>query len=284
MSGLYGGLVLLKEKLDELPDSEKKAAMYILENPREAIQSTINDLAEKSQTSNAAIIRLCHSLGLKGFQDLRLRIVGDIMSTGETVSRDISPNEPTESIIQKMTDNSVQAIRNTAGILNAIEIEKAAEAIGKARSIHFFGIGSSLIIAMDAVQKLQRIKKNSTAVADLHQLAVHTATMDKDDILFGISFSGDTEEVQKALRLGKDYGVKTISLTGLGSNPVSSYADIKLFVSPLKEAMLRSGATSSRIAMLHALDILFMSIATKDYEKTIQYIDETRSAISKLKN
>lgn len=282
MSGLYGGLAILKEKVSILPDSERKAAMYILENPGEVIQLTVGELAEKSQTSKAAIIRMCRSLELKGFQDLRLRIAGDITSVGEEQSRDIRPNEATDSIIQKMTGNSVLAVRNTAAILDKSEVEKAAALMGEARSIRFFGIGSSMIIAKDAAQKLQRIKKNATAAADLHELAVQVATMEKYDVLFVVSFSGETKECQQALELGKEYGVKTISLTGSGSNSVSNIANIKLFVSPTKEAMLRSGATSSRIAMLHAMDILFMVIATRDYENIIQHIDETRAAIKKL--
>lgn len=284
MSGLNGGLAMLKGMLLKLPDSEKKAAAYILENPREVVRFTINDLADKSGTSNAAIIRLCHSLGLKGFQDLKLRIAGDVMSTSEVVSRDIYPNETTDLIIRKMTGNGVQAIRDTAGTLSVVGIESAVEAIVNAKNIHFFGLGSSMIIAMDAVQKLQRVKKNAAASVNLHQLAVNIANMEKEDVLFAVSFSGYTEEVQKALQLGKQYGVKSISLTGVGSNPVSDLADIRLFVTPLKEAMFRSGATSSRIAMLHAMDILFMSIATRDYENTIKYIDETRSAIKNLNN
>lgn len=282
MSGLYGGLVIIKEKMSTLPDSERKAALYILENPREIIHLTVGELAEKSQTSKAAIIRMCRSLELKGFQDLRMRIAGDISATAGEKSRDIKPNEEADSIIQKMTVNSVLAVRNTATILDKDEIERAASSIGNAQRIHFFGIGSSLIIAKDAAQKFQRIKKNATAVADLHQIATLVATMEKDDVLFIVSFSGETKACLQAVNLGKEYGVKTISLTSCGSNSISRIAEVNLFVSPMKEAMLRSGATSSRIAMFHALDILFMIIATRDYEKIIQHIDETRVAISKL--
>ncbi|MDQ0343039.1 DNA-binding MurR/RpiR family transcriptional regulator [Lederbergia wuyishanensis] len=279
MAFATGGLVMLSEMMAKLPPSEKKIATYILENPRDAISLTASELGKRSSTSGAAVIRLCKSLDLKGFQDLKLRIAGDLQKTPQQEIRDIEPNESKYTIIEKMTTNSIQTIKETAELLSADELTKAIRVLENANSIHFFGVGASNIIAQDAQQKFIRINKHATAFNDIHMAATVVANFGKNDVVVGISFSGNTVEVAKILELANNVGASTISLTKYGSSIVSEQADIRLYTSATREPTFRSGATSSRIAQLHAIDILFMCVAAQQYEETVKHIDETREAI-----
>ncbi|WP_407271565.1 MurR/RpiR family transcriptional regulator [Radiobacillus sp. PE A8.2] len=277
-----GGLTMLTEMLSMLPPSERKIATYIIENPQEAISLTANELGKRSLTSGAAVIRLCKSLNLKGFQDLKIRVAGDLQKTDVQGFRDIEPNEPVQSIIEKMTDNSIQTIRETAELLHIDEIQQAVQVLTNARKIHFIGVGASGIIALDAQQKFMRINKISYAFTDLHMAATQVANAQKDDVVVGISFSGQTLEVAKVLQLAKQNDVTTISLTKYGNSPVTEQADIRLYTSATKEPTFRSGATSSRIAQLQVMDILFMCVASINYDDTVTHLNKTRDAIELL--
>jgi DNA-binding MurR/RpiR family transcriptional regulator len=284
MSVAAGGLKMLQNMLDQLPASERKIAQYILENPRSILNSTVNDIGTQAKTSGAAVIRLCKSLGLNGFQDLKVRIAGDLVKpVVEQGYRDIEPGESYFSIVQKTTSNSIQSIRDSEEIINYEELERAVQTLLHAQNVHFFGIGASNIIAKDAQQKFLRIQKNATAFTDTHLVATLIANAGKDDVVFGISHSGETAEVVKVMALAKERGVRTISLTKYGQSAVASLADIKLFTSYSGEAPFRSAATSSRLAQLYMMDILFLSMATVQYEQTIKAIDQTRDAIRFIK-
>ncbi|WP_243458293.1 MurR/RpiR family transcriptional regulator [Sporosarcina sp. Te-1] len=279
---ISGGLTLLHEMKNLLPPSEQKIADYILSNPEIAVRMTVSELAEKSYTSTAAVTRLCKSLNIDGFQDLKLRVNGDLIQGGKTQSRDIEPNEPVGKTIEKVTTLAMEALRETAELLSNNELTKAVEAILECRSVHFFGVGASAICAMDAQQKFLRINKPSTAFTDIHMGATIVANAGPEDVVVGISFSGETVEVVRIMELAKEKGVKTISLTKYGLSTISNIADISLTTSPTKEANFRSGATSSRLAQLHVMDILFMSVASRQYNKTIEYLDNTRKAIYEM--
>lgn len=279
---INSGMLMLREMLDLLPKSEKKLASYILEHPEEVPSLTVSELGKKSQTSGAAVIRLCKSLNLKGFQDLKIRIAGDLQRDLTIEHRDIEPNESCESIINKVTANSIQTIDETSNLLNVEQLDKAVQTILKANNIHLFGVGASAIAAVDAQQKFLRINKNATAFNDLHMAATIVANSKENDVVIGISFSGETKEVKQILEIAKERRVKTISLTKYGISPVSEIADIKLFTSVTKEATFRSGATSSRLAQLHVIDILFMCVASNTYKETIEYLDTTRDVIKSL--
>ncbi|GGA66709.1 MurR/RpiR family transcriptional regulator [Ornithinibacillus halotolerans] len=283
MSHLKGGLTIIKEMVDTLPKSERKIAQFILEQPKEAVLLTAQALGSESQTSGAAVIRLCKSLGFSGFQELKLRVAGDLQEKSSPGFRDIEPNEDYNQIIEKVTANTMQSIKDTANMVNIPRLREAVETLIHADSITFIGFGASFITAKDAEQKFIRINKHVHAYSDLHIASTAIANKGPNDVVVGISFSGDTIEVTKLLDLAKKKNAKTISITKYGHTTLTSYADINLFTSSAKEAVMRSGATSSRIAQLHLIDILFMCVASEEYEKTVERLDATREAIEYFK-
>jgi DNA-binding MurR/RpiR family transcriptional regulator len=281
---ITGGLKIIENMLGQLPESERKIAEYILESPYEVVNCTVSELATKTHSSGAAVIRLCKSLGFKGFQDLKVRIVSDLGKPVEQGYRDIEQGEKPEDIVQKTLSNSIQSLRDSAEVIHYEELERVVQALLAAKNIHLFGIGASHIIATDAQQKLLRINKPATAFSDTHLVATLIANAEKDDVVFAISFSGETPEVINIMALAKEKGMKTISLTKYGQSSVAALADMKLYTSYSAEAPFRSAATSSRLAQLFMIDILFLSMATEQYGETIDYIDKTRGAIQFLKD
>ncbi len=277
-----GGLEIIRTMLHKLPQSERKLAEYILENPHDIVNSTIHEVSASAKTSGAAAIRLCKSLGLKGFQDLKMRVAGDLMKPTDQGYRDIEPQEQLYSIVQKTANNSIQAIRDTCENIDHEQLQKAIQLLIGANTIHFCGIGASGIVAQDAQQKFLRINKRATAFTDMHLVATLIANADEHDIVFAISHSGETQEVANVLQLAKRYGIKSIGLTRFGQSAVSSLSDIILYTSCSNEAPFRSAATSSRLTQLYMIDVLFLGMAAERYEEIIQYIDQTKAAISLL--
>lgn len=283
MTHVKGGLVILKEMINSLPPSEKKIATYILKKPEEAILLTALALGEKSETSSAAVIRLCKSLGFDGFQELKIRVAGDLRDSDVTGYRDINPDEDYQEVIEKVTSNTIQTLKETVDMMRIENITEVINALAKAKSIIFVGFGASYIAAKDAEQKFIRIDKTAQSFADVHMAATSIANLGPEDVVVGISFSGETLEVAKLLELAQHKHVKTISITKYGKSRVTRFSDISLFTSAAREATFRSGATSSRIAQLHIIDILLMCLASDQYEKTIKHLDATREAVAFLK-
>jgi DNA-binding MurR/RpiR family transcriptional regulator len=285
-NALSGGLVMLHEIKSKLPPSEKKIAEFILDQPHEAIHCTATKLGELSSTSSAAVIRLCKSLGLKGFQDLKLRITGDLQKSSDIQYSNIEPGESQKSIVDKVTNNGLQAIKETTELVNFETLSAAVEALQKADKIHFFGVGASGIIAQDAHQKFLRMNKAVSSFTDIHNAGLYIANVTKNDVVFGISFSGETYETIKIMELAKQKGATTISLTRYGNSSVAVIADIQLFISASREvpAPFRSGATSSRLAQLHMIDILFVSVVTDQYDIASDYLKEITKAMDFLKD
>lgn len=277
---MNGGLTLLRESLPSIKPSEKNAASYILAHPAEVVTLSVQELAVKSGSSEAAVIRLCKSIGVTGYRELKLKIAGDLQN--ENVNKgafdEIEPNDTVEHLIEAMAEKHIQSIDQTMQVNDAKALERAVTMISRARKIDFYGVGASYLVAQDGEQKFGRIGKWCTAYSDAHQQLASAANLTFGDVAFAISYSGETGQLLQVLQRARDAGATTIVMTKLGPNWLQQLADIQLFT-VAKEARIRSAATSSRIVQMYLMDIIYTAVAGRDYEHTIEALEKSRQAI-----
>ncbi|MCD4838849.1 MurR/RpiR family transcriptional regulator [Neobacillus sedimentimangrovi] len=277
-------ILFIQESMHMFKPSERKAAEFILENPQEAVNMSVQKLAEKAKVSEATIVRLSKVLKCKGFQELKLKIAYELAKSESEYSlyEDIPKDDSIQAFIQSVSQNNIQSIQNTTLVLSAEELEKAVALISNARKVAVFGIGASAIVAMDFKQKLTRISHWCEAALDGDTQVTVAANLTEQDVAFGISYSGQTIDIIESLAVAKSNGARIISLTKSGDNPVSSLADVKLFTTSL-ERNVRSGATSSRIAQLNVIDILFLGVTKSNQDTHVEALERTRKAVNVFK-
>ncbi|MFC4619224.1 MurR/RpiR family transcriptional regulator [Camelliibacillus cellulosilyticus] len=279
---LQGGLSRIKESLGAINPSERNAAQFILDHPEEMVGMTVSELAKASRSSQSAIIRLCKSLGLKGYQDLKLRIAGDLQTdrwSGEEY-REISKESDIKTIITSVSNNNIYSIHETLKVLEPAKIQDAVDLLEKAGRIDFYGTGASQLIAQDAQHKFMRINKACTAYIDQHLQLTSAATLTKEDVAVALSNSGETIQVIECIKAAKERGAKTIGITRYGSNTLGKLVDVHLETLST-ESDIRSAATSSRIVQLNVIDILYIAIVGRSYDESLEHLNRSRTAIKK---
>ncbi|GEB30583.1 DNA-binding MurR/RpiR family transcriptional regulator [Brevibacillus sp. 1238] len=280
---LNGGLVSLQAILDELKPSERKVAEYIVAHPEDVVKLSVQKLAELSGVSEATIIRLARSLNMKGYQELKLRIAGDLnKQTTPTSYQEIMMEGSVESIMQAVSWNNIQSIQDTLSVLSSEEVKRAVEALSTARKIDVYGVGASAVIADDIKQKFCRINLWCEAYSDFHAQLTSAVNLTPNDVVIGISYSGQTEDIIQSLTEARQQGATVITLTKFGPSPVAELAHIRLFTSSVEKS-IRSGAMASRIAQLNVIDILFMTMVSRKQEEVIPLLEKTRLAVSRTK-
>ncbi|MFD1137882.1 MurR/RpiR family transcriptional regulator [Paenibacillus urinalis] len=268
---------------NSLSVSEQKVARYILDHPEEAAKISIHDLAEKAMTSSASVVRFCNTLQVEGFPQLKVRLSLDMAKHERPAYYDFEPNDTTDSIIKKTLSNSMQALQDTAVLLNSTIVNQIATAMAKAPAIYTYGIGASLVIAEDIAQKWMRLGKMAFAFQDQHVLAVSIGNAPPESVFIGVSYSGKTKEVVQSIKLANDYNLTTIGLSRYGDHELANHAKYMLNVAHAPEAVFRSAATSSRLAQLLAVDTLFFAYASTYHKETLQYLADTSQAIQVLR-
>ncbi|MFS0556642.1 MurR/RpiR family transcriptional regulator [Brevibacillus sp. 179-C9.3 HS] len=280
---LNGGLVSLQAILDQLKPSERKVADFILAHPEDVVKLSVQKLAELSGVSEATIIRLARSLNMKGYQELKLRIAGDLTKqTAMGSYQEIMMEGSVESIMQAVSWNNIQSIQDTLSVLSNEEVKKAVDVLSVARKIDVYGVGASAVIADDIRQKFSRINLWCEAYSDFHAQLTSAVTLTEKDVVIGISYSGQTEDIIQSLTEAKQQGATIITLTKFGPSPVAELANIRLFTSSVEKS-IRSGAMASRIAQLNVIDILFITMISRMQEQVIPLLEKSRLAVSRTK-
>ena len=255
---------------DELSPAEQKVAWYFLQNLGSVFDDPIAVLAEKSGVSQVMWVRFCKALGFSGLKDMKKSM--DFLDTRTYSSVD--------GIISGIEAGSLEAIRSTAQIQDASVIEEVAAKIAAADTVRLFGVGASGLVANDLYYKLLRVDVNAVFCTDLHVQLTYITAAKPSDVAILFSNSGNTTEILELARAARERGACVVAVTKYGANQLSELADFVLPTSS-PELQFRSGATSSRLAALFVVDVLFTTLCNKNYSTVAKPLAESYSQCSK---
>ncbi|WRS27357.1 MurR/RpiR family transcriptional regulator [Oscillospiraceae bacterium MB08-C2-2] len=274
--------IIIENRKQGLTKTEKRLADYILENMSDVLGFTVTELAEKSGTSDATVVRFCKNIGFKGYQDFKICAAVDTLPPNRHLSPNFNSSDDAAMVCQKVFTSEIDVLNETLMMLDIPALEQTAKAMAQAEKIAFFGSGGSNLVATDAQHKLLKIGHQVLVHGDADSQAMCASILGEKDLAFGISHSGSNRQTVHCLKLAKENGAFTVGLTTQGKNPLSKAADIVLYTST-KETVFRSESVTARIAQLAMLDSLIAMIALCDYDKSYKAIQMTRNATSEGK-
>jgi len=279
----------IKAIKDSLSNSESKLASFVLNSSNAIRELSSQELANVVGISQSSVVKFTQKLGYKGYPTFKLAVIDAL--NNETLSSEqkndllhaqITQNDSLEQIATKLLSNKVSVLNETKYLNEEMFIKEAVDLLKSAKRILIFGLGSSSLVGYDFAYKLQKIGFSAIANADSHAQLTLAATFGKDDLVFAISESGQTQEVIKVCQQAKECGASVITLTKYGKTQVSDYADIKLYSVVEDESVLLSPILV-RTAQEYIIDILFAAIAQSS-RQTKKLLEKTNSIVSKLKN
>ncbi len=270
----------MNQMLEDLPVSERKVARYVSQNLDNMVGLSVEELAGRSGSSQAAVVRFCKKLGYKGYRDFSIQLVSELaVAQRVNVHRagvsDILAGEKAGNVIRKVCHHNIQAIEDTFSLVEPEQVELAADKLLHAQRVDLYAIAASNLVAQDAQQKLMRINKRVTAYSDPHLQLSSASTLTPSDVVIALSWSGETREVLEAAELARRNGAFIIAITRFGKVSLEALADVHFGLSA-PEMAIRSGAMSSRIAQMTMIDILFTCVVSRHYNETIPYLERTR--------
>jgi DNA-binding MurR/RpiR family transcriptional regulator len=269
--------VRIQGTYSSLRTAEQRVADFILAHPDELIYLTVTELAEKTNTSESTVVRLCQKIGYKGYQEFKIMLARDLVEPTNAIYAAIEPGDSLQTIKTKVFQANAQALRDTIEVLTDAELEAAVKAIATARRVEVYGVGGSNPLAIDAYHKFLKLGIAVVALSDGDMMAMSSSLLQKGDVALGISHTGASRDVTDALSNAQRNGATTICITHRSTSPITKVSDIKLFTAA-KTTAFRSDASSSRIAQLTIIDTLYVGVALSGYENSVEMIRRTREA------
>ncbi len=190
----------IQKRLDELNKAERKVAEVILLNPQQATRFSIAALAQAASVSEPTVNRFCRSFGVSGYPELKLQLAQSLASGAAYVSRAVEADDNPEAYTQKIFGSAIASLDSACQALDPNLISRAVDLLIQARQIHFFGLGASAPVALDAQHKFFRFNLAVTAHADVLMQRMIASVAHTGELFVIISYTGRT---RRRLALGQ---------------------------------------------------------------------------------
>jgi len=236
--------------------TERRIADFVLNSPEKIMFSSVTQVAEELEIAQSSITRFCQTIGLRGYQELKIRIA----QSSEQPARPGGDSEEEASLSKKLAQISANSILDASMSIDQEALDEAVKLLAAARKIVVFGLGESGPMAQLLKIKLMGQGLTADAHVDVHLQAISAAHVESSDVAIGISQEGSTKDIVSALRAARANGAKTICITGQGKSPITEVSDLKL-------VCVQRGITNilesfkSKASILYAIELLVISLS-----------------------
>ncbi|MFL2094873.1 MurR/RpiR family transcriptional regulator [Marinilactibacillus psychrotolerans] len=243
-----------------LTAAENEIANYILENPKDASESTITLLSKKIGVSEASINRFCKKIGFNGFNNFKIAVAQDSyyrrmqdkkraassMNFSETLSFDYT------ELINMTSENIEQDLLN-----------ELANGITSAKNIYLIAFSEAHTVAIHLHYQLLMLSIPSMVINDMSLLKLLINKCQKEDLFFVITETGNIKELNKLIEKAKQNQPKIYALTSYERGNITKLVTASIII-PNRLSINQSSLISSYVSYIFAVDLIVGTIIKSD--------------------
>ena len=248
---------------------------FILEKKSALTRYSLQEIADATYTSKAAVVRFAKALGFSGWKEF-LKAFWEEQSYQEQHYTDINANYPFDAdssrqdIINQLCSLQVESLLDTADLLDGAPLAECAELLLRSRRIAMFGLNPNLTLAELFQRKMLSIGRQVElpSMGDSGLLA-HSLTA--EDCAVIISYSGNSihHGPLSVLPALGERGVPVIALTSVGDNLLRQRGDYTLSISSYERLYSKISTFATENSILYILNVLFSCCFAADYQANI---------------
>ena len=269
-----GALIRLRGVYPSLKTALQKVADLILRQPEMAIYASVNEVAAAAQVSEATVMRLCRTLGFKGFQDFKIALARELVTPSQKMEEEAGDEGDPATLVRQIFKANIAALEETQEILDLRQLQQAVQILLNCRRLMVAGVGGSGPVVQYAGLRLTPLGLEVRGFTEVYQMLTYAALLTREDVLLAISHSGSSRETLDTARVAKDQGARVIGITNNPLAPLTRIADLVLITSGRELTAPRDGL-ASLLCQITIIDCLFALL-----QRTRP--DETRDNLIKI--
>jgi len=268
----------IRTKYSSLSTKEKKIADFILAHPRESVNPSIEELAERIGISESTMVRFAKKLGYSGYQRFRIALAR------ETIPAELQLFETEvqegDDVVDVVFRHACATLEETHAKLNRAVIKEAAQLMTGCRSLLLMGLGGSNIVALDAYHKMIRTGLMCQYSGDYHMQLMLASQVGEGDVALLISHTGNGHDTLALAEELKANGCTLIIMTSNPRSPLAKTGDLVITVNAGRSSVVAE-SFSARIISLVLVDVLYVEILEMMGNRGVENLNKMRSVIAK---
>ncbi len=270
--------------LPSLSPQLRKAARYVLANPREVGLSSISELADAAGVTPNTLVRMARAVGYDGYDGFR-EPFREILRAGRRDFPDrarwlqsIARGGRHGELLTEMASDALANIEALYAGITAEELKAAADRIVEARATYVLGVGIAHALARNfaylagmALETVIAIPKDgSLPVDDLVRAG-------PGDVLLAVTFEPYRTEVVQAVQTARRQGLVIVAVTDSLASPIALDAE-HVFCVPTDTAQFFT-STVALSALFETLMAFAVADAPPDVVASIERFHRHRQEI-----
>ena len=244
---------LIELNYNNFTQVERGIADFFLQNKEVMDFSAIN-MAKVLFTSEATLSRFAQKCGFEGYRQFIYRYREGLQS---------EKNIPVESGTRLILKTYQELLNKSYALVEEEQIKKVSKLIAEKRRVFVYGKGSSGIAGEELKMRFMRLGIDIECITDSHVMTMSSALINENTLAVGITVSGRTNEVVRALKTAKNKGASTVIISSVHLKKWDDFIDNVLPV-PTKEKLDLDKLISPQFPILVLCDILYTNVLGYD--------------------
>lgn len=269
MEYLKSVIPVIESNYDNFTTVERNIADFFIYN-REETDFSAKAVAGKLFVSEASLSRFAKKCGFKGYREF-------IYQYGENfIVKQESMTGNTRTVL-----NTYQELLNkTYNLVDEKQVERICRYMAKAGRVFVCGVGSSGLAAREMELRFMRIGVDITSMSDGDMMRMRGVFQDESSLVFGVSISGEAEDVTFLLQEAHMKKAKTVLLTAKNRTEYDEFCD-EVILLPSLLHLNHGNVISPQFPVLLMADIFYSYYVSQDkYAKEVLH-DSTLRALGK---
>lgn len=271
----------LAGELEDLTPEARKAATYVLENPRDVGVSTVREIAEAANVKPNTVVRMARQVGFEGYEDFRAPFRDAIRHGAADFPdrarwlQDIRKSGDLGGLYADMVQDTLRNIEETFAGISADDLKAAAETIWTSDNVFTLGVGVNnssarnfTYLASTGMVRFHAIPRaGSNAIDDL-------AWAGPEDVVIAITCRPYRTEVVEAVTRAREQGMRIVAISDSPASPILRAADHGFVLSCDTPQFFPSSV--STIALLETLLSFVIAVASDEIVERVQTFHKRR--------
>lgn len=268
-----------------LRKSEQRVADYVLAHEQVCRKITLEELAKRSSVSQPTVMRFVKALGYENFKDFKYQLMEENIKDHSPDRSEqyamhgysLDPSDSLKIIPAKVVATSVKSIEDMLKSISGEEFERTIRMIAGARRIMLCCVENSSATAKDLMVKLLYLGYDCRYDEDYYVQQIAAAALTEEDVMIGISYSGQSKDTVDVMKTAKKAGAQTICITNFKESKISRWSDVVLCGS--QEQWMYGDSIFSRTTQMVLNDMIYMGLIANNYENCTERLDENSRII-----
>ena len=256
---------------------QRKLEKYITENYEIAAYLTASKLGKEAGVSESTVVRFAYQLGYDGYPELQ-KAIQIIVKTNSNASQRMSLSSKRyqeKGVLRSVLTTDIERLKDTLqGGIDEKEFDRAVHMINSGRRIVILGARSAAYLSgllgyyfRMLFDYVEVVGANSTSET-LEQIY----SIDKNDVMIGITFPRYSKRAITALKYAKDHGASTIALTDNMQSPIVEFADCSLIAK--SDVMTIVDSLVGPVSVVNALVTAVALLRKEEAEKRLMALED----------